>query len=389
MLGGVKIDFRDGGLGLVPTYPTGIPLFVGSSNSGSATPNTVYHLTSDNPEKVLELFGNTTLAKRILDAFSSGAGIVRVVKAQDGTLANLMTAIEEGVNQSLIDGEKNFEFIVLTDTADKTVASAVASYLQNLEQSQDVYTWAILCARDKANTETDYDTYVNNLITEWQGFTHPRICVVASYTTISNLTGETRYDNVQGIVAGLVSIARVNEDIGWVEKFKIPSIVELPKGLNLAHIQALDEAGFLTVRTYNGVKGYFITSPRMFVDETSDFHLIQYRRVSDKAGTLIRKVLLQSVRADVRAPIDADPQNPPPPEKSPTIHDILTRMKAILRDEMLKRQEIYGYQVWIPEGQNIWSTKKLQVKYRIAPNPVLVWIEGEFKFWNPLLEGRT
>jgi len=387
MLGGVKIEFRDGGLGLVPSYPTGIPLFVGSSPSGSATPNTVYHLSSDNPEKVIELFGDSTLAKRILDAFSAGAGIVRAVKAQNATLSGIMHGIEEGVNQSLIDGEKNFEFIVLTDTADKTVASAVASYLQNLE-SRDIYTWAILSARDK-NPAESYDTYVNNLINEWQGFAHPRVCVVASYAKIANLTGEVRHDSVQGLVAGLVATAKVNEDIGWVEKFKISSIVELPKGINLAHIQALDQAGFLTVRTYNGVKGYYVTSPRMFVDETSDFSIIPYRRVTDKAGTLIRKVLLQFVRADVRAPLDADPQNPPPPEKSPTIHDLVTRMHAILRDEMFKRQEIYGYKVWIPEGQNIWSTRRLQVKYRIAPNPIIAWIEGEFRFWNPLLEGRT
>jgi len=382
MLGGVKIDFRDGGLGLVPSYPTGIPLFVGSASAGNAQPNTVYHLTSDNPEAVEELFGNSTLAQRILDAFSAGAGIVRAVRAQDSSLSSLMTAMESGVDALLVDGEKNFEFIVLTDTSDKTIAAAVASYLRNLEE-QDVYTWAILAARDKTDTETA-DTYVNNLISEWSGFASDRIVVVAAWANVTNLTGEERRDNVQGWVAGLVATARVNEDIGWVEKFSIPGITGLD--LTLAHVQALDAAGFLSVRTYSGIKGYFVTSPRIFVPETSDYHLIQYRRVADKAGSLIRKALLLSVRADVRAPIDADPENPPPPEKSPTIYDIVRRMKAVLRDEMFRRGEIYGYQVWIPEGQNIWSTKKLQVKYRIAPNPVLVWIEGEFRFWNPLLE---
>lgn len=383
-LASVKINFGDGGLGLVPSYPTGIPLFVGSA-SGSAESNKVYHLTSDDPQKVIDLFGNSPLTNYILDAFSTGTGIVFAVKSADNTLGNIMTAAESGVNQLLIDGNKAFEFLVFTDTADKTTFSAVNSFLTDLEQNKDVYTWALLPSRG-LKTDEDTDGWVNNLISEWEGVSSKRIGVVSGRLKIANLTGEVREDNAIGVIAGLVGKAKVNEDIGWVQKFNIAPAVEIsPPDLTLAHIQALDLAGFITIRTYNGKKGYYVTSPRLFTDETSDYHILQYRRVADKAGTLIRRVLLEFARADVRAPLDADPENPPDPSKSPTIKDIETQMKSVLRDEMFKRSEIYGYQVWIPEGQNIWSTKKLQIKYRIAPNPVLIWIEGEFKFWNPLL----
>ena len=383
-LADVKINFGDGGLGIVPSYPTGIPLFVGSA-SGTAEPNKVYHLTSDDPQKVIELFGNSPLTNYILDAFSAGTGVVFAVKSPDNTLGNIMTAAESGVNQLLIDGNKAFEFLVFTDTADKTTFAAVNSFLTDLEQNKEVYTWALLRARGLKSDE-DTDGWVNNLISEWEGVSSKRIGVVAGRLKISNLTGEVREDNAIGVIAGLVGKAKVNEDIGWVQKFNIAPAVEIsPPDLTLAHIQALDQAGFITVRTYNGKKGYFVTSPRLFTDETSDYHLIEYRRVADKAGTLIRRVLLEFARADVRAPLDADPENPPDPSKSPTIKDIETRMRAVLRDEMFKHGEIYGYQIWIPEGQNIWSTKKLTVNYRIAPNPILVWIEGQFKFWNPLL----
>ena len=384
-LADVSIEFGDGGLGIVPSYPTGIPLFVGSAANGTAEPNKVYYLTSDNPKKVQELFGDSKLTDYILDAFSTGTGVVFAVKSADATLGNIMTAVESGVDQLLIDGNKAFEFIVLTDVADKTTFAAINSYLTDLQQNKDVYTYALIPARGLNNNE-DTDSWVTNLISEFEGVSSKRIGVVAARLKIANLTGEVREDNAIGAIAGLIGKAKVNEDIGWVQKFNIAPAVEIsPPDLTLAHIQALDQAGFITVRTYNGKKGYYVTSPRLFVDETSDYHLLEYRRVADKAATLIRRVLLEFARADVRAPVDADPENPPDPAKSPTIKDIETRMKAVLRDEMFKHGEIYGYQVWIPEGQNIWSTKRLTVNYRIAPNPILVWIEGQFKFWNPLL----
>jgi len=383
-LADVSIEFGDGGLGIVPGYPTGIPLFVGSA-SGTAEPNKVYHLTSDNPKKVQELFGDSKLTDYILDAFSTGTGVVFAVKSADATLGNIMTAVESGVDQLLIDGNKAFEFIVLTDVADKTTFASINSYLTDLQQNKDVYTYALIPTRGLNNNE-DTDSWVTNLISEFEGVSSKRIGVVAARLKIVNLTGKVREDNAIGAIAGLIGKAKVNEDIGWVQKFNIAPAVEIsPANLTLAHIQALDQAGFITVRTYNGKKGYYVTSPRLFVDETSDYHLLEYRRVADKAATLIRRVLLEFARADVRAPVDADPENPPDPAKSPTIKDIETRMKAVLRDEMFKHGEIYGYQVWIPEGQNIWSTKRLTVNYHIAPNPILVWIEGQFKFWNPLL----
>lgn len=382
----VKIQFKDGGLGLVPSYPTGIPLFVGSAN-GSAQANTVYFLTSDEVDKVEELFGNSPLTNYILDAFSTGTHMVFATRAQDNTVGSIMTALSSAVDTVLVDGNKAFEFIVITDTGDKTLFSALNSYLTDLEQNKDTYTYALMPARGPASTETT-DNWVSSLITEFSGVSSKRISVVAGRLRLVNLTGKERVDNMIGTVAGLIGKAKVNEDIGWVQKFNIsPAVALEPKDLNLAHIQALDQAGFITARTYNGKKGYFVTSPKLFTDETSDYHLIEYRRVSDKAGSLIRRVLLEYARADVRAPIDADPENPPDPSKSPTVKDIELRMKAVLRDEMFKNGEIYSYKVWIPEGQNIWSTKKLTVKYKIAPNPILVYIEGEFKFFNPFLGG--
>ena len=94
-------------------------------------------------------------------------------------------------------------------------------------------------------------------------------------------------------------------------------------------------------------------------------------------------MLLEYTNMIVEPPKDADPQNPPPPEKSPTIKDLEIKLKVGL-DSMFKDGEIYGYQVEIPSNQNIWSTEKLKVKWRVAPTPVIRYIEAEHSFYNPM-----
>lgn len=53
---------------------------------------------------------------------------------------------------------------------------------------------------------------------------------------------------------------------------------------------------------------------------------------------------------------------------------------------MYDQKELYGYRVYIPEDQDIWATKTLNVYTKLIPTPHMDWIEIHQSFENPLLE---
>lgn len=380
----VKITFADGGIGYIPATADGIPLFVGVSNQGTAEDNKVIAIDPQNKEVVFDYFGETAFADRIMDFFSEGGGICFAVKTSNATNQGILDALNSAIESLKIDGQLTIEFISILTPADKTLAAAVASYLESLV-AEDIFLFAVLQARAKKDTEATVDDYITNLKNEWQGFTSKRIAVVASFANITNLTGKTRVDNIIGLVSGLIAKTKVNQSIGEVRSFPISSITSLaPAGINKAHLSLLNSAGFIVLTTYNGKKGYFIARENMFTDETSDYNTMTNVRVANKVGRITYLTLLDYENITVEPPDDIDPKNPPPPEQSPIVYDMQLKIENAL-SQMLKEKEIYGYYVEIPKNQNIWSSEEVLVEWGVSPTPIIRYIKGKHRYFNPYL----
>ncbi len=382
----VKITFADGGIGYIPATADGIPLFVGVSTQGTAEDNKVVAISPDNKDIVIDLFGDTPFTQKIMDFFSMGGGICYAVKTSNATNEGILTALDSAIESLKTDGQLNIEFISVLTPADKTLAAAIASYLDFLEQ-EDIFIFAVLQTRYITDNET-VDDYVINVKNEWQGFTSKRVAVVSAFANITNLTGKTRVDNIIGLVSGLIARAKVNQSIGEVQSFPLSPVGRLmPEGINKGHLTTLNSAGFIVAIAYNGKKGYFIARENMFTDETSDYNVMTNVRVANKAGRIIYLTLLDYANITVEPPDNIDPQNPPPPEKSPTVYDIQLKLENAL-NSMLRAKEIYGFYVNIPAGQNIWSEEELEVEWGVAPTPIIRYIKGKHKFFNPMLLRR-
>jgi len=385
----VDVLFYDGALGRIPATGDGIAIAVGVKDaSGTATANQVYRLFLPNDyEKAIELFGGT-FADKLLDAVSNGQGIVYAISAASNTSDDILTAIETAVEQSLVNGDALFEYIAVLTPVDKTLATSIESYLSSLV-SRHIYVWAIVEARDKnpdPTVEPDYDTYVTNLINEWSGFSALRTFVVAAYATFTNIKGNQGHRNGLGSIMGLISRAKVSQDIGEVGAFSIKNLVSLPDGLTYSHIYTLDQAGFITIRTYDGYAGYYVTNPVAMNDPTSDYHFMYARRVADKAAKLSRKAVMKYLKGEILPPNNQDPSNPVKPTKSPTVQELKAKIEHTLKVGMYDRKELYGYRVYIPEGQDIWASRELNIYTKLIPTPHMDWIEIHQSFENPLLE---
>jgi len=62
----------------------------------------------------------------------------------------------------------------------------------------------------------------------------------------------------------------------------------------------LDANRFMTVTSFTGITGYYITNPNIMCDPTSDFTLLQYGRVMDEAARISRAYFTRLLSTDVR-----------------------------------------------------------------------------------------
>ncbi len=62
----------------------------------------------------------------------------------------------------------------------------------------------------------------------------------------------------------------------------------------------LDANRFMTVTSFTGITGFYITNPNVMCDPTSDFTLLQYGRVMDEVGRIARAYFTRLLSTDVR-----------------------------------------------------------------------------------------
>ena len=183
-----------------------------------------------------------------------------------------------------------------------------------------------------------------------------------------------------GLALGTLTQAGVGESIGWVRQFDLVNYVpaiEMGFGdstvsdglitnglsyssLSKAQLNALEEAGYVFARTFEGLEGhtYFANDHTC---SAGDYCTISRNRTINKSRRLIRVALLPYVNS----PIKVDPANGNLSSAQVTVFENL--IKDIL-DSMESAEEISGTAfVTVPAEQNILVTKKLNLSYGIVP----------------------
>ena len=200
------------------------------------------------------------------------------------------------------------------------------------------------------------------------------LCALSLRRSATIATGRLVIRNTAGLYAGRVSSIPVQQHPGEVSLGSIPSIVTLaPAGINSGHISALDDARFITFRTYEGMPGFYVNDGRIMAPPTSDYQQVETRRTVDKAS---REVRLAGLRF----------------HKGPATPGGIAAFQAALQvplGVMIADGEIMGGRVVIPAGQNVLSTGKLRAQLRIVPVPIMREIELEIGLENPFAAAAT
>jgi hypothetical protein len=144
----------------------------------------------------------------------------------------------------------------------------------------------------------------------------------------------------------------------------------------------LDDARFLTLRTWEGRPGVYINRPRLLSTATSDYQLIPHRRVINLAKSVIRSYLEERVNEEIL--VDSTTGYILEEEAL----EIEAGANAALRGALLAKPKASGARFVLSRTDNLLSTKTLNCSCRVVPLAYPEFIEVEIGYENPAIQAR-
>lgn len=198
---------------------------------------------------------------------------------------------------------------------------------------------------------------------------------IADVTSV--ISGRQAKRNAAWVAMARASKVKASEDLGRVATGPVRGVTKLYR--NEEKTPGLDAARFITLRTFTGLTGFFLTNGRLFSPNGSDFEFVQHRRVMDIGSATVRAAMLRYINDSVRVDsvtgriVESDAQS------------IEKAIESDMRATLTQPQLASDVSVTIDRTVNILSTKNLKATFRIIPFGYVKSLEGNIGFSNPAL----
>ncbi|MEA4892646.1 MAG: DUF2586 family protein [Peptococcaceae bacterium] len=251
---------------------------------------------------------------------------------------------------------EEFELVHIVGEASPALWAAVSTEQQTIAASKKRALLFVLEAPAKTEAET-VAAYVQTLTAAAAAVNNYQLQVVAARGVYQLMDGNQKELNLAALFCGFYARAAVQQSIGATMHFAIAKdklLALRPAGIE-DYLEDLDSARLAAVRQYAGLEGYYVTSARVLAPANSDYQYAEDVRVSNKIRREVRKKALLQLQADV--------------DMSDLQGDLDTKAKFCGEplDQMVADKEISAYAITAPEGQDILTTKTLQLQIRYVP----------------------
>lgn len=268
-----------------------------------------------------------------------------------------------------------------TDSVPLAFAAAVGSALDTLMAAYEAkkrYSFAVIEVPDAPDAD---------IIAAFAGvsFASKRVMVCTGFETLTDAIDliPVQRSSAWSITSRIAAV-RPGEDLGRVKTGSLMGVTAITR--DEEKTPALDILGFATLRTIQGRRGqYFITGGRMFLPLTSDFTLVQNRRVMDVACRIVRDGLTEDLNDDVR--VDTATGKIFEGDAAALEAPIQEQLEAsLLGGKGTPSDNASDVSVQVNRTDNILSTNKLRAKIRVVPKGYLRAIEFDIGFLNPAIQ---
>ncbi len=276
--------------------------------------------------------------------------------------------------QKLKDISAAYEYVHIVGPSTAELWAAISMDQEELLNRYHKPVFFVLEAYEKEKGESVAE-YVSQLEKDRRGIANYDMQVVAARGMYTGMDGVARQISLANVVCGLYARASVQESIGRTAAYSIPDkkmSALLPEGLGEDDTEALDAAGYLTFRRYDGLAGYYVTNAKMLCPEDSDFRYAEDIRVKNKIIRLTRQAALKRLQEDV------DTEN--------ADADLAAKAKFITADvekQMVDKKEVASLSVTVPPGQDILRTETLEMQIRYVPVGKIREIRIDLGMQNP------
>lgn len=188
-----------------------------------------------------------------------------------------------------------------------------------------------------------------------------------------------------GSVLGALSLAKVHENIGWIEKFNMVDGLEfdepalsftastvLVKNQTPSALDDLEAKGYIFLYKQTGSDGTFVSGTPTAISLTSDYATIENNRTIDKAVRNVRAQMLPNINAPLYVNADG------------TLSENTISIFKNSAETPLEQMEIDGelsqFKVVINPLQNVLSTSKISLALTLVPVGVAKEIEINIGF---------
>lgn len=210
--------------------------------------------------------------------------------------------------------------------------------------------------------------------TDISALTNNRVGVVLG----STVSGETAS---VGLAVGRAAAIPVQRKISRVKDGGLPineAYVGTTKVDQYAGVETLHDKGYICIRKFPTLGGYFFTGDPMAAGATDDFNTLNRGRTIDKAAVLAYAAYVQEVDDEVLVNEDGTLDA-----------GFVAYLEAIIENKinqlMTANREISSVTAYVDPAQNIISLAKTKVVLKIVPVGHNSFIEVELGFDNPAL----
>ncbi len=279
----------------------------------------------------------------------------------------------------LINLGKEIRSIHVTGTTAAAFWFAFSTKLSNAEDMH-VYIWGSCEARyiDELTNET-LQEYVTALVgTERGAGISIRLMVVAMWLEVVNAnTASVRINNAAGKILGRIYAIGRALSPGATKLGPLDSVNRImPEEFktNPALIKSLQDAGYATVRFYDGKTGVYVNDSDLMSEDTSDYDIATKIDVMNKARNSVRSAQFPFLKDDFEVLADGT---------VPGL-DLVRKVGEQALSTMAKDKEISSGRIELDTAQDILATKKLVEKIYITPRGSFDEISAEISYENPL-----
>ncbi|SHI74061.1 DUF2586 domain-containing protein [Halodesulfovibrio aestuarii] len=201
-----------------------------------------------------------------------------------------------------------------------------------------------LCESRLPSAGEDLDDWVSALKEERATFAHRFVSVCCGFGEIADRTGQRKVRNAGGLLSGRILSIPVQRDIGRVRDQSITGITvsdEYTESMQLA----LEDAGYITLTRYAGLRGTYWGTARTMADTTSDYQRLEVIRTTFKAIRLMRLQALKALKDELGDPVQGADASGLAYLRSNLENALDTMVKA-------KPKELAGYAIVIPLDQD-------------------------------------